>query len=92
MKKDEKLVLWTERLKTFQASGQTCKECTGCVMDYPWIPRVHLRRGIRKLSCKYRFCQFAKRRKMQEISAYFLCPQDMIFLEKISLVWYTLYR
>ena len=26
MKKDEKLVLWTERLKTFQASGQTCKE------------------------------------------------------------------
>lgn len=26
MKKDEKLVLWTERLKAFQASGQTCKE------------------------------------------------------------------
>ena len=30
MKKDEKLVLWTERLKAFQASGQTCKEwCHG---------------------------------------------------------------
>ena len=26
MKKDEKLVLWTERLQAFQASGQTCKE------------------------------------------------------------------
>lgn len=26
MKKDEKLVLWTERLQAFQASGQTCRE------------------------------------------------------------------
>ncbi len=26
MKKDEKLALWTERLKVFQTSGQTCKE------------------------------------------------------------------
>lgn len=26
MKKDEKLVLWTEHLQAFQASGQTCKE------------------------------------------------------------------
>ena len=26
MKKDEKLVLWTERLQAFQTSGQTCKE------------------------------------------------------------------
>lgn len=26
MKKDEKLILWTERLQAFQASGQTCRE------------------------------------------------------------------
>ena len=26
MKKDEKLVLWTERLQAFRASGQTCRE------------------------------------------------------------------